>query len=66
MEPTKSLQDKINLGADDAGNYFRTMADFIGFTKEQADAVRESRYIIEKHLPEIVAQFYTHILLIYF
>jgi nitrite reductase/ring-hydroxylating ferredoxin subunit len=62
MESPQSLQDKINLGASDAGNYFRTMADFIGFTKEQADAVRESRYVIEKHIPEIVAQFYTHLL----
>ena len=49
-------------GAEDSGQYFRYMAEFVGLTKEDADAIRTSKPIIEKHLPEIVAKFYTHLL----
>ena len=62
MEPLQSLQEKINRGAQDAGDYFRNMAQFVGFDKKQVEAVYESRYIIEKYIPELVAQFYTHVL----
>jgi nitrite reductase/ring-hydroxylating ferredoxin subunit/hemoglobin-like flavoprotein len=49
-------------GAEDAGLYFRYMADFVGFTREDAETVKQTRPIIEKHLPEIVAKFYAHLL----
>jgi nitrite reductase/ring-hydroxylating ferredoxin subunit len=62
MEDHRSLQDKIDRGAQDAGSYFRRMAQFVGFDKKQAEAVFESRFIIEKYIPEIVAQFYDHLL----
>jgi hypothetical protein len=38
------------------------MAEFVGFTQEDAKAIRESGLIIEKHIPEIVSQFYSHLL----
>jgi 3-phenylpropionate/trans-cinnamate dioxygenase ferredoxin component len=62
MDVPQTLQDKIGRGAEDAGVYFRSMAQFVGFDKKQIDAIYESRYIIEKHIPEIVAEFYSHLL----
>jgi 3-phenylpropionate/trans-cinnamate dioxygenase ferredoxin component len=62
MGVPQTMQDKIERGAQDAGVYFRSMAQFVGFDKKQADAIYESRYIIEKHIPDIVAEFYTHLL----
>jgi nitrite reductase (NADH) small subunit len=62
MTAISSLQDKIDQGAQDAGSYFHYMAEFIGFDQQQADAVFESRFIIEKYIPEIVGQFYIHLL----
>ena len=47
---------------NEAYRYFRYMADFVGFSDEDAAAIRESRFIIEKHIPEIVAKFYNHLL----
>jgi nitrite reductase/ring-hydroxylating ferredoxin subunit len=38
------------------------MAEFVGFTQDDAQAITESGLIIEKYLPEIVSQFYTHLL----
>jgi nitrite reductase/ring-hydroxylating ferredoxin subunit/hemoglobin-like flavoprotein len=49
-------------GAEDAGLYFRYMADFVGFTLEDAETIKQTQPIIEKHLPEIVAKFYAHLL----
>jgi len=49
-------------GAEDAGRYFQYMAEYVGFTAADADAIRQTRPIIEKHLPEIVSKFYAHLL----
>jgi nitrite reductase/ring-hydroxylating ferredoxin subunit len=57
-----SKQEKIRRGAEDAGRYFRHMSEFIGFKEEDAKAIRETGLVIEKFIPEIVAQFYTHLL----
>ena len=62
MQPPQSLDDKIKMAAEDSGAYFKYVADFIGFNKAQAEAIYESRYIIEKYIPEIVRQFYDHLL----
>ena len=62
MDTPKTLQEKINRGAQDAGDYFRAMAGFIGFSQVDAEAILETRYIIEQHIPEIVAQFYENLL----
>lgn len=62
MDQNAAPTEKFRQGADDAGRYFRYMAQFVGFTQAHADAIRESRYIIEKYIPDIVAQFYTNLL----
>lgn len=62
MEQSLSLTDKIQRGAEDSGRYFRYMAEFVGFTQADAEAIRESRFIIEKYIPEIVSKFYAQLL----
>ena len=52
----------MKRGAEDSGQYFRNMAEFIGFTDADAGIIRQTKPIIEKHLPAIVARFYTHLL----
>jgi 3-phenylpropionate/trans-cinnamate dioxygenase ferredoxin component len=49
-------------GAEDAGAYFRYMADFVGFTLEDAATIKQTQPVIEKHLQEIVGKFYAHLL----
>ncbi len=49
-------------GAEDSGRYFRYMAEFVGFTPDDADTILQTKPLVEKHLPEIVAKFYTHLL----
>lgn len=49
-------------GADDAGRYFHYMAAFVGFSAADADMIRRTKPIIERHLPTIVTAFYTHLL----
>ncbi len=47
MDIPQTLHDKIERGAQDAGAYFRSMAEF---------------YVIEKYIPELVTEFYVHLL----
>lgn len=49
-------------GAPDAGRYFRYMADFVGFTDADEQAIIKTRPVVEKHLPVIVGEFYEHLL----
>lgn len=49
-------------GAEDAGKYFRYMAEFVGFRPEDADVIRRTKPVIEQHLPDIVGKFYAHLL----
>lgn len=49
-------------GAPDSGKYFRYMADFVGFTAADEQAIVKTRPIVEKHLPGIVSDFYEHLL----
>ena len=62
MSPQMSQQEKIERGSKDSGRYFKYMADFVGFGQADIDAIIESRLIIEKHIPAIVAKFYDHLL----
>ena len=62
MVTVLSREEKIKRGSEDAGRYFRYMAEFVGFTQADSESIRESALIIEKYLPEIVSQFYTHLL----
>jgi hypothetical protein len=55
-------REKIQRGAEDAGRYFRYMTEFVGFTSEDAKAIRESGLVIEKHIPNIVSAFYENLL----
>lgn len=49
-------------GADDAGRYFRYMAEFVGFGEQDAAVIRATGSLIDKHLPAIVGKFYDHLL----
>lgn len=62
MTDHQSTQERFKRGAADAGQYFRYMADFVGFTEADAQAIREARFIIEKHIPAVVARFYAQLL----
>lgn len=62
MTAQSSIQERFKRGAVDAGHYFNYMADFIGFTEENKRAIKETRFIIEKHIPGIVARFYIQLL----
>ena len=62
MSEQTNLQTKAQAGAEDAGRYFQYMADFIGLSKEDVSAIQQTASIIEHHLPEIVAKFYSHLL----
>jgi len=55
-------EEKIKRGAEDAGQYFRSMMEFVGFSKSDGEAIRESAIVIEKYIPSIVADFYDHLL----
>ena len=59
---TLSQAEKIQRGGADAGHYFRQMVEFVGFTPSDAQAIRESALVIEKHIPNIVADFYSNLL----
>lgn len=63
MEPQNLTQaEKVKRGAEDAGQYFRYMVEFVGFKAEDAEAIRESGLVIEKYLPTIVSEFYANLL----
>jgi nitrite reductase/ring-hydroxylating ferredoxin subunit/hemoglobin-like flavoprotein len=49
-------------GAPDAGKYFRYMAEFVGFTRDDEQAIIKTKPIVEKHLARIVSEFYEHLL----
>lgn len=62
MNAAPNPQIPSTQAAEEAGRYFRYMAEFVGFTDEDARAIRQSGLIIEKHLPQIIANFYTNLL----
>jgi nitrite reductase/ring-hydroxylating ferredoxin subunit len=57
-----TTQERFKRGAADAGSFFKYIADFIGFSEQDAAAIRETRFIIEKHIPSIVAGLYSQLL----
>lgn len=62
MSATVSQSVVFKRGAPDSGRYFRYMAQFVGLTPEDEAIIGETKPLIEKHLPEIVAKFYAHLL----
>jgi nitrite reductase/ring-hydroxylating ferredoxin subunit len=57
-----TTQERFKRGAADAGRYFQFMSEFIGVTPEDAATIRETRFIVEKYIPSIIADFYTQLL----
>lgn len=62
MDSVMSQEEKIKRGAEDSGRYFRHMMQFVGFTSQDALAIRDSGLVIEKHIPSIVSSFYANLL----
>ncbi len=62
METTAGQDRPIHRGGQDAPQYFRYMAEFVGFTQDDAEAIRETCLIIEKYIPELVGKFYSNLL----
>jgi nitrite reductase/ring-hydroxylating ferredoxin subunit/hemoglobin-like flavoprotein len=62
METAIDQSVSLKRGAEDSGKYFRYMSEFVGFTAADAATIRQTRPVIEKHLPQIVSKFYAHLL----
>ena len=62
METAADQNREIQWGAEDAALYFRSMVGFVGFTPQDAEAIKETHLIIEKYIPEIVSKFYAQLL----
>ncbi|MCU0508227.1 MAG: Rieske 2Fe-2S domain-containing protein [Anaerolineae bacterium] len=57
-----STQERFKRGAVDADRYFRFMSQFAGLTSADAETIRQTRAVIEPHLPEIIGDFYAQLL----
>ena len=57
-----SSQERFKRGAADAGSFFNYIAEFVGFNDEDAATIRETRFVVEKYIPSIVAGFYSQLL----
>ena len=62
MDRSSTPKTQVETSAQEAGRYFRHMAQFVGFTEDDGAAIKESQLVIEKYIPEIVGKFYDHIL----
>ncbi len=62
MTTARRPQTERGQAAEEAGRYFRHMAQFVGFSEEDAAAIKESGLVIEKYIPQIVGEFYDHLL----
>ena len=62
MNAPETQNSVTKRGAEDSGQYFRYMAEFTGFTEADAEIVKKTKPIIEKHLPDIITKFYSHLL----
>ncbi|MEI2689091.1 MAG: protoglobin domain-containing protein [Anaerolineae bacterium] len=60
--PEPTTPNRFKRGAADTGSYFDFMAQFVDFKPEHAEAICATRFIVEKHIPSIVADFYRHLL----
>jgi len=60
--PELATQERFKRGAADAGRYFDFMAQFVDFQPEHAEVIRATRFVVEKHIPAIVADFYNQLL----
>ena len=60
--PELTTQERCKRGAADAGRYLDFMAQFVDFQAEHAEAIRATRFVVEKHIRAIVADFYNQLL----
>jgi nitrite reductase/ring-hydroxylating ferredoxin subunit len=60
--PDGNRADHIPHDKAEAGRFFRYMAEYVGLTAADAELIRQTRPIIAKHLPDIVSDFYLHLL----
>jgi len=61
-EAQLSTQERFKRGSADAGGFFRYIADFVDFTAQDADYIHQTRFVIEKYIPIIIGDFYSHLL----
>jgi nitrite reductase/ring-hydroxylating ferredoxin subunit len=57
-----SQEEKIKKSDKDSCQFFEQMKEFIGFTDDDANTIKESGRLIEKHIPNIVTAFYMQLL----
>ena len=57
-----STEMKSLHGSPDSGKYFRYISEFLGFSEDDAAAVRKTSLIVEKYLPKMIGDFYTQLL----
>jgi len=62
METFTNQNMAAKQGAQDSGRYFQYMAQFVDFNEADAETIKQTRPIVEKHLPELVTRFYSHLL----
>ena len=62
METLPNQNMAAKKGAEDSARYFKYMAQFVDFNEADAETIKQTRSIVEKHLPELVARFYSHLL----
>jgi nitrite reductase/ring-hydroxylating ferredoxin subunit/hemoglobin-like flavoprotein len=62
MEMVSNQNMTAKQGSEDSERFFRYMAQFVDFNEADAETIKQTRPIIEKHLPELVSKFYSHLL----
>ena len=62
MDAAVNQDLRAKQGAEDSGRYFQYMAQFVDFNEADAETIKQTRPIVEKHLPELVTKFYSHLL----
>jgi nitrite reductase/ring-hydroxylating ferredoxin subunit/hemoglobin-like flavoprotein len=62
METVSNQNMASKQGAEDSERYFQYMAQFVDFNSEDAETIRQTKPIVEKHLAELVTKFYSHLL----
>ena len=62
MDGETDSRDERSSISEEAGHFFRYMAEFVEFTDDDIKAIRASALIIEKHIPNIISNFYVNLL----
>src|SRR5512143_3053099 len=62
MDEQTNIQDKAQRGAEDSARDFKYMGEFVGLSGKDEETIKRTMPVIEKHLPEIVSKFYSHLL----